>query len=680
MTEFNASTLILQAPVLGLTTGSSAKEEEVRYYFDREFDLLGRNVRNLFDAIRTGSIAPLESALYVNELLNLSEMGKERLINTLVSRDEEGIRKLEQAAAVFGHVRRPGDLLVQVLRLGAGDRPETLADSVGYSRVRSDRDGMLRRIAPFNFTLSREGITHEHIIYSALKDRYISPGIFRSEPFLPFGSALVLVLEERNTRIKRNIPLDTDGALLFEIPHSGEDFRSILFRDFLDYNEADQGLRRLLGEAQSLSRYLQIRGEENPIYLYDYALSLREDLLRNPDETNKALWKNARNNYLSSLDIFLYGIAQNNIENDQYIVLLNELRIKYRELLDIRTKLETALLNSFCILGNRSVVPRLTSDTEASALLANSLLTARSIVPGVELYLLIGTLAVALLSCLLLCSRKAVLGLVLGLFIIILIILGLSWSFIFTGVWYDPLVPAAAVGMVTLISFIWALVLKSRHKRLFRFCYGPCISASGLKKLIKAARPMPQETVVVRVVVAAVQNTSLRLQEYGDTPEPAAREVLAFREECADVFKKAGGIVAGNGGDLVLGCFGSPPERVITGADTVSSSNAVAGGASVIRAVGLITELLKNEDAEAWCFGLDSGLCAFTWSPLTGYSVFGTPVIRARILSSLTERYHSRLLLTNSVYEAVPNFLAKKVAVLKERDGSRGETFYELIL
>jgi hypothetical protein len=119
---------------------------------------------------------------------------------------------------------------------------------------------------------------------------------------------------------------------------------------------------------------------------------------------------------------------------------------------------------------------------------------------------------------------------------------------------------------------------------------------------------------------------------------------------------------------------------VITGADIVSTSNAVAGGASGVRAVGLISELLKNEETESWCFGLDSGLCTFTWSPLTGYSVFGAPVTRARILTNLTERYHTRLLISNSFVETLPNPTVKKVAVLKERDGSLGEAFYQLIL
>jgi hypothetical protein len=680
MTEFDASALILQAPVLGLSTGSSAKEEEIRFHFGREFDILGQNIRNFFDAIRTGSIAPSESVFYVNELVNLSNRGKDRLISALVSRDEEGIRRLEQAAAVFGNIRRPGDLLVQVIRLGAGGRPETLADYGWYSHVRPDKDGVLRRILPFDIGFSGEGAVSEHIIYGALKDRFQSQELHEPDDSLPFFSGPVLVLTERNSGNIRNIPLDKDGALLFEIPHSGDGFRNIKLRDFLDYDEADQGLRRLLEEADILSIRFQTPGEENPLYLYDHALSAREDLLMNPVEIYKAFWKNARSNYFSSLDHFLYGNTQNSITDDNELLLLNELRERYQELLELKIKLESELINSFCILGNYSVIPGFTTDTEASALLANSILTGRCITPGDELPLLIGTLALVLISAFLICSKKVAAGLFYGLIIVFLSVLGLSVSFVLTGIWYDPLVPASAVGTVTLISFFWALILKRRHKWFFRFSYGPNVSASGLKRLIKAGKPAPGKVITLEAAVVAVKNPALFIQEQKDNPESAAAALAAYWEKCGDIFKKAGGLIAGNGGDIVLACFGSPPETVILGPNVDSALGIHAKGAPALRAVGVISELLKNDDAKSWSFGLDSGLCAFTWRPLTGYSVFGSPVIRAKTLSSLTERYETRILITDSVYQFLPELPVKKAAVFKEWDGSRGETFYELLL
>ena len=71
MAELGAQTLIIQVPILGLSTGGTQGEAEIIYRFDEEFSILSRNIRNLFDAIRTGSVAPTESARYVGELVEL---------------------------------------------------------------------------------------------------------------------------------------------------------------------------------------------------------------------------------------------------------------------------------------------------------------------------------------------------------------------------------------------------------------------------------------------------------------------------------------------------------------------------------------------------------------------------------------------------------------------------------
>jgi hypothetical protein len=273
MLEFDAAALIIQVPVLGLSAGGSAGEEEIIYRFDEEFGLLSRNIRNLFDAIRVGSVAPSEAARYVGELVELSERGKERLVSALVRRDEEGLKQLEKTAAVFGNVRQPGDLLVQLIRAGGEDRPGALIPGNGYSRVQTDKDGVLRRIAP---VLSLPGTETEHIIYGALKSPRRNFTIEQGE----WGPILRIVGPENGgSAADRIIPLDKNGALLFEVPHGGENFRRTEFGAFLEYDEADKGLRRLLGDAQSLGMYNDLEGEKNPVFLYDYALSLRDDLL-----------------------------------------------------------------------------------------------------------------------------------------------------------------------------------------------------------------------------------------------------------------------------------------------------------------------------------------------------------------------------------------------------------------
>jgi class 3 adenylate cyclase len=734
MTELKAATLIVQVPILGLSAGGSAEENEIRYRFDEEFGLLNRNIRNLFDAIRTGSVAPGDSARYVGELVELSERGKERLVAALVRRDEEGIAELEKAARAFGNVRRPGDLLVQVIKRGSSDPAgrEALADWGEYSRVQADRDGKLRRIAPVKAGFSseeHEGQVLEHIIYGALKTHYARSEIEMTE------RGPVLRIQERAGGISRIIPLDRDGALLFEVPQKGEDSRRIHLKDFLDYDEADRNLRRLLGESGPLGIYSGLEGERNPGYLYDYALSLREDMLESDPaepgrEEKKAAWIDARNAYFKSLEDFLYGPSEMNLvdryeelialetlgeEGIERLIQLRDslirafvgLREKYSQVLELRTSLEAALAGSFCILGpsgpgtaavpggdasfpgnllrlfrpgREEPVPEF-SGVESSALLANSLLTGRAVTPGRPLWLLLGGAACAFLVSLLLRTAGAALSLALGVLFSFLSAAAFSWSFILSGVWLDPLVPGAASATAALASFIQALGLKGRLSRQFRLCYGPAVSGPNLRRVIREGKPRPAEAVTVRAAVVAVRNPGLMAQEDRANPRSGADVSLAFREKAAEYFRRAGGTVIGSEGDLLLACFGSPLERIALGGRKASSpyaDNAHARYAPAVRAAGFVAELLGREDSRLWLYALDTGECTFTWSPLSGYSAFGRPAVRARILSGLAPRYRAQVIITAQINDALPDLPARKLDILRERDGAGSEAFYEL--
>ena len=680
ITEFEASSLIVQVPVLGMTAGSSSREEDIRYHFNREFGLINRNITNFFDAIRTGSIRPAESFMFIRELTELNERGKERLINTLVIRDEEGLKRFETAAMIFGNVRQPRDLMVQVISTGETGRPGALAESGGYSRPLPDRDGVIRRIAPVRIMVDS---VQEHIIYSALKPH--------SDNFYHY--------------------LDLNGALLFEIPRNN-DFRRINMDLILKYDEENQNLRRLLSEAQSTGLLSHVQGEENPLFLYDYALALLDDLFEYPDTDKKMLWLRARNEYFSSLEnFFLYDITGNIRQGDLYE--------KYLELLDLRISLSQALQNSFCILGPgfraestaffniipaSMLFPRLEqlllsisntfsirnmvfknlvsnqnlSDVEVSALLANSILTGHSIRPGEELLLLCGALFAAFLCAFLLRFKKPFSCLLLGFIISLIFCFGFSLWFIYTAVWLDPFIPFASAGIVTLISFVWVNVLRFSFKRKFRFSYGPFINSQGLKVLIRKGKPKPKDIIVKNAAIISIKNPELTLQEDMDKCNSAAAAVLSFQDSAALIFKNAGGIIAGNGGDLVLACFGSPLEHIVSKKDEIVLSDHSLKGAPVNRAAGFLADFIKSNDGRLWTFGLDFGLCAFSWSALSGYSVFGRPVVRSRFLANLNSRYHTQILVSDSVMEVLSDFPAKKLGSFRESEGVKSQPFYEL--
>jgi class 3 adenylate cyclase len=590
---------------------------------------------------------------------------------------------------------------------GEGSRPSVLAERNEYSRARPDRDGVLRRIAPVLTGVMEMDGNLEHIIYAAL----VSGGLNRENP---------------------EIPLDRGGAVLFEQPY-GDGFRRISIADFLAYDEADRELRRLLNEGDALGIFQDIEGENNPLFIYDYALSLREEISASMpgDEERKLFWIETRRNYFSSLENFLSGPAEmilvegyddiiSSMDDtgtetiiairDKLVQTFDVLRGRYVDVLSLRRKLESALADSFCILGRVSVKPEPVAkspqsilsdfprsigrsiesalyrpnptDAEASALLANSIITGRAVKLVEERFLLWGSLISALLVCLIIKSLGPVLSLGTGALLTLLVGAGFSLSFIFSGLWLDPIAPAAACAAVVFASFIWALAAKGRYIRRFRLSFGPFTSRQCVRSLIRAETPLPSKPVIVRAAVVAVKTTDSTVAA-GDTLglRVSAKTVLGFQEKVTEIFKKAGGTVIGTESDMITVCFGSPLERIFLRGKKKESpyeGNINGNATPAWRAVEIVSELAGRPEYESWHFGIDLGDCSFNWTAISGYFALGLPVQRARVLSRLVERYKARILVSVSVNEALPDFALKKLDTLKNKDGSGAEPFYIL--
>ena len=696
MTELGAGALIIQVPVLGLSAGTSLGEAEILYRFDEEFNILNSNIRNLFDAIRTGSLAPTDTPRYVGDLIQLSEQGRERLISELLRRDEEGIISMERAAAFFGQARRPGDLRLQLIRtgspLGAG-ASGVFTERDEYSRAQSDRDGVIRRIAPqIRVTEVSGGIIEErileHIVWGALKER----------------------------PRERELPTDAQGAILYELPRRNDSYRRISILSFLAYEEADRSLRRLLGEAEALDLYRNLSGERRPPIHHDYALILREG-----DEP--AAWVEARNNYVASLEDFLYGGAELellrsyeeaivgavdeeearalNERRDEIIALFGRLRDSYIEFADLRLELEAALAGSFCILGRaaplgsaqdlgplglwedfpysfiegirRALRHPNPTDAEVSALLANSIISGRANWTFEwRLIFLISMLPLFLIT-FLLKSLGPLASLGAGALLIILTGTAYSFIFVFTGLWLAPLIPAAAGFLGVTVTFFWALFAKGAYRRSFRLAYGAFVSRPLLRSIIRAGEPKP----------TAIHNAWASVVVIKQAEEGAStQDLVHFQERVSGHFKRAGATIIGTERDLVSVCFGSPLERIyLESRGRTSPYNDIRIPAAPARkAVDLVTDLVRRKEAAVWHFGLDMGYCSFAWTALSGYFALGTPVLKARLLSRMAGNYRAQIILSAAIEEALLDISVKRLDVIKGKGKGRDEPFYELVL
>ena len=658
LTEMNASALVIEVPVLGSAPGRAESDEEIRRRINDEYTLLGKNIRNLFDAIRLGSVSPLESGTYVDNLVELAERGRDRLNTALTRQSGAGTAQTEQAQAVFGAVLEAVDL-----------RSQTGETVYWYSRPQPDRDGKIRRAAPLLLpspakakpdSAVRPAI--EHIVYRSLKPRwnesvleYTERGpvlINRSVPAnlpggdqpdaVPSDDAVPAAADagQAAVTIETRFALDKNGNLLFEQPRKNEGFRRVSLERFREYEKADRLMRRLLREAEALGVYSETRPERIPLILCDYAASLREDLLKTavppePDsgETppsgtvsaltaeKRAAWITARAEYISSLDEFLYGPAEMTLVNgyeeiiatetlgdagiaklqnlrDELIRAFVAMREQHRELVELRSLLTETLDSSFCVMGMANTGGG-AGVSETSALLANALLTGHSVTPGQSRYIVFWSLLIVFFILICVHALHPPVVLLSGLAASLLCVAGFGWSFIISAYWIDPRIPAAACLAGTLVIFTARSLVMYRGARRFYAAYGAAVSRPCLRRLIRAGRPPAGEILTARAAVIAVKNPGLLSREDREEPHLAARASAEFHSAVSAVFKKAGAAILGREGDTVLACFGSPLERVYLEQEKNETrygdeTNAFSSHHPAVKAAGCITELLRQ--------------------------------------------------------------------------------------
>jgi hypothetical protein len=613
LTEMEASNLILSARVSGSSSPVTGTESEIRLNFLDEYALLGNNIRNLFQAIRSGSVPPSQAPVYVERLVDLTEQSRERLLSRLIDRDEDLIR----SAAVFGNF------------LETDIRPKF------------DRDGKLRRVHPMEKESSLE-----HPVFQSLKERYAAVQFERGE----HGQVLLFRGHDGG---ELRIPLDRDGNII--AAGLGSDFRGINITLFREYEEAGRAMRRVLKEADDLGAFSRTQPEYSPLLLEDYALVLREEMLKSPDSEKRAAWIASRASYIESLYDFLYGPAEMILVSGYEEIIADEksldekgiakladmrdkminsffaMREKHNELSIIHEKLKEELASSFCIMGPQN-------NAAYCALLANVMITGSHIKPVYDRYALYLSVAAAFIILFIIFRMRPSVLLFAGLGLGALAAAAFGWTLVIGAYWIEPVVVFGASVSGMFVIFCCRRATLRRRARLFRAAYGSAVSADVLRELIAQGMPRPCDVYAASAAVIAIKDFNLLRMEDRERPMEAGKAARSFFAAVKKAVFEADGVIAGYERDTVIACFGSPLETFGSDEDPVK------------RAYNFVKKLTAGEK-KSWCFGIDSGECTFSWSPETGFCANGRPVVRAKILVSRTARLKVRALITDAIRE-----------------------------
>jgi hypothetical protein len=384
LTEFDADRIVFDLPLpQASAVASSTVSPAVSEAFDREFALIGSNIRTLFDGIRRGSVLPKDAPRYVDDLVGLVDTAKARLLGGISKGGTEPDALLAGAMRAFGRAWIAWEL-----------RSDRTADPVAASLYESargdgftspvmDLDGVLRRGLP---VAERQGRYLEQAAFDALLDRLGSPSLQLDGRTLVLGGARPPGMPPRDIALD----LTEDGHLLLDWPgaESDDGFRHLSWGDLAELDWLEQDLVAVL-RAIDRSGLLAARGTAL-LDRYDDASTLRDRMLKGDEPSVEAEWRDARERFFSLAEEALLpepGKESAAGAGDATPPLLADAR---RILLDIRRSratLRKTLEGSFCVvsLATRSVpgslgrTPRgaVASGGSASAALVNTVLTGR---------------------------------------------------------------------------------------------------------------------------------------------------------------------------------------------------------------------------------------------------------------------------------------------------------------
>jgi class 3 adenylate cyclase len=699
MAEMGATNILIQTPILGVSASADDREAELLDLFNREFDQLGRNIQNLFDGIRMGTIPPAETNRFVGVVLSLAEEGKERLVNEAVRRTNVGTLELERAKTVFPNTGIADDHSVELARQSTAPR-----SGRGYSRAPLlyshavlDRDGHLRRIVPLE---TDNTPNYEHIVFNTLKNRFGHSTLATN----PAGHFLIMEkVPGLPSPDDRSFTLDKDGAIILKTLHKDQSFRRMSLVDLIEYEKLDRALYKALSESTDMGPYGNVSAEKYPSYLWEREREMRNDLYQTMSDSLRLAWIDARNAYLVALEQFFYrssvesnigdsfssllleeeelteeGNEQIGTMRDNLLAAFHSAREVYNQFNEIRTRLDREISNSFCILGAASV------DIQASAVLANTIITGSTITLASARYIFFWSICVVFLCVLILRVFAPFPTVILGAVFTAAVLVGFSYSFIATMVWLDPFIPLCGTASGVFVSILCSLVMKRNLKQRFQISYGPHVAKSHLGYLIRAGRPVPEDCLSVRAAIIAVKNPALNPAENGQPAKVSAAAITKFREEVKKVFLKTGAAITGVNGDTVLVAFGSPVERValytMKNEMPYDDDDKPRGTHNPVKkAVGFLTELIdSNQQAGRWHYGVDYGECVFTWTALAGYAVFGPPSYGARLLAAQGCRHKVRVFVSKNCADKIDGALMRRHAVTA--DGTVAAEFYELLI
>jgi adenylate cyclase len=726
--EMGARTAVLDLPLAQKSAPAldpSVLRQTLPNALDTEFSQMEENIQSLFDAIRRGSVRPRDAARYVSDLVALVAQAKGRLFSAAmgIARDDDA--RLGQAAAFFGRVYVPLELLpepdptipadladlalqrqsLSVLVRGrdpssraAGIRPAVMplvnaARGGGFPSDGADTDGVRRRTR----LLWENGGQHMgQLAFAAALDLISNPSIEASEGQVILRGA---ALPGRPPAVV-TIPLTESGAMLLAWPRgfSGDGFRHLSWSEITLFHQLEDSLVSDLRDLDSHGYLTYLRSPEPLLDVYEEAARLRRGMLASGADSDADPWRATRERFFTLCDQFLGGDAEARIladsdrqlqsgalsdqekafvrtERDRVPGVFADARQIFTRLQQVRGSLQESLAGSFCIVsqetgtaaspGARTPFESEATDARASAALVCTLLSGRFLreasAPGI--LLLAAVLSLALAAALF--RLKPFVSQLVGLASAPVAAAALGAVFVLYGLFVPPSLPVTSLLMTGIVLSSVKLAWKRSASRAVRSAFAGRVSAEGLRVMEADRGRLATEGSRRQVTVLCLVEDVSAGGPHGD-PRELVRRLRTHRAAIGEAVVGLDGMLVESGARITA-AFGAPLDN---------ADHARRACLAALRARALERELNVNPPsaARAAVPEFSSRIGIHTGDAVTGflgpgglpiYGLVGSATDVSALLCGLNERFGTSILVTESVREqAGPGFTVRTVGTV----------------
>ncbi len=595
-------------------------EEDIPRSLTGEFRTLTQNVRDLFAAVRSGSISLRDAEDYVADLERLTEQSRESLMGDIRSIVKDNDVFLGQGAAIFGNAYFPirmvtdgTEALPEEVRAYAMDvlplkkiRVEadvafkaqdvlpaiypimTPAAGAGFPNVEVDSDGVRRRLY---LIAEYQGKYYPQLAFSALLKKIGDPEVVvKKDRIVLEGAQLPGRAPGRVT-----IPLAEDGSVLINWPRKtfADSFSPHLSYWYLElHRRQEASLIKNLGLMER-DQYLTYY-EKDPAFmeLYRSAERLRAAMLAEHSGAKLDEYRSLRERFFAAVGDFLAGPTEGAIlasvdealrspslkpdETAEYRKIREEvvsnfanLSTLYGDFKKTRGILAERLPGKFCVIGNAA-----TSTTDMGvnpfqkryenvgthASLANTILQASFLDDFPWWITSLFTLVLAFLVYLLLRDMDPTPSLVAGAATVLFVVIAGTAIFILTGVYVNLVTPTLSVFLTFIILASVKFIATAREKSYIRNAFGHYLSADVISELL--ANPdklrLGGEKKFMTAMFTDIKGFST-VSEKMD-PTDLVKLLNIYLTQMSDVIMDLRGTIDKYEGDAIISFFGAPME------------------------------------------------------------------------------------------------------------------------